>query len=266
MSEFKTAVSDVTPGTVNIRGYSQEEIMRSLSYSDGAFLTIIGRLPDPSEQAITRVVLNSLLDHGWVASTVTAARYVASGNPQFVPAVAGGLLAAGSNTVSPQHARDLIEVALSRQQSEGWDVTTTAEQVVADELAAGRRIPGFGHPVHRDGDFRADVIFETAEEFGRLGPATAMYRAIHSAFVAKTGKTTIPINIDGCLACVGADLGFSANQIVAFALLSVLPGVMAHVIEEIDQGVPLRHVRDGEYIGNPLGALPPSARGGEQTT
>lgn len=42
------------------------------------------------------------------------------------------------------------------------------------------------------------------------------------------------------------------NQTVAFAVLSVLPGLMAHVIEEIETGRPLRFIQDGDYVGEPM--------------
>src|ERR1700680_2767829 len=157
MSEFRTAVSVVEPGRVLIRGSSQAEIIGKLPYADATFLTIFGRLPSASEARLTDAMLTSLLDHGWVASTVTAARYVASGNPQFIPAVAGGILAAGANTLSPEHSFRFIEAALSLTVEQGLSVAQAADKVASDAIASRRRIPGFGHPVHRDGDFRADI-------------------------------------------------------------------------------------------------------------
>jgi citrate synthase len=252
---FRTAVSDVQDGAVVIRGYSQEEIMRTLPYAAATYLTLVGRLPTRAEARLTDAILTSLLDHGFVASTISAARYIASGNPQFVPAVAGGLLAAGENTLSPEHSYELVGHAQVLRREHGWTVEQTARAVVDEVRAAGRRFPGFGHPVHRGGDFRATVLFELAVELGLAGEATELYRAIHAEFVRQTGKTTIPINIDGALACLGMDLGFSAHQTVALALLAVLPGLMAHVIEEIESRVPLRYI-EGEYVGEPARTLP----------
>ncbi len=256
MPPFTTAVSVVQPGRVLIRGYSHEAIMKHLTYSEGTYLTLVGRLPTPEERELVEAMLNSLLDHGWVAATITATRYIASGNPQFVPAVAGGLLAAGSNTLSPEHSFELIHDALARKQANGTDVATTARAIVEEYAARKQRIPGFGHPVHREGDFRAEVLFEIAERLGLEGEATEMYRAIHAAFVEVTGKKGIPINIDGCLACLGMDLGLSAQQVVAIALLAVLPGLMAHAIEEIEQNIPLRYIEDGSYVGEEERLLP----------
>jgi citrate synthase len=256
VSSFKTAISDVEDGRVSIRGYSHEEIIGRLPYASATFLTIVGRLPSQTEARLIDAMLTSLLDHGFVAATVSAARYAASGNPQFVPAVAAGLLAAGQNTLSPEHSYALIAQARGLREKHGWDDRRTAEEIVARSRRERWRLPGFGHPIHRDGDFRAAVLFELAAELGLSGDATALYRAIHEEFVRQTGRTLIPINIDGCLACLGMDLGLSAKQTVAIALLAVLPGLMAHVIEEIDDGIPLRFIADGEYVGEPDRPLP----------
>ena len=254
LPNFQTEVSEVTHGAVNIRGYSHEEIMRELPFASGAFLTMIGRLPDEREVRMFDAILNSLLDHGFVAATISAARYIASGNPQFVPAVAGGLLAAGRNTLSPEHASHLIETAFELQE-EGLSVEESAERIVAEYGERRERIPGFGHPYHKDHDFRSTVLFELAEELGLSGPSVATYRAVHAAFVAKTGKSDIPINIDGCLAALGRDLGLTTNQIVGFALLAVLPGLMAHVEEEIASPATLRWIENGDYVGRELRPL-----------
>lgn len=256
MSEFTTAVSEVREGEVSVRGYSLAEIMSRLPYASSAFLTLVGRLPTAAEARLVDAMMASLLDHGFVASTVTAARYIASGNPEFVPAVAGGLLAAGQNTLSPEHAYDLVGETRRRAAEHGWTNEEAARAIVEDFRREGRRLPGFGHPIHRTSDFRADVLFDLADELGLAGEATSLYRLIHDEFVRQTGKSGIPINIDGCLACLGMDLGLSAQQTVAIALLGVLPGLMAHVAEEIEEGVPLRYITDGEYIGEEHRDLP----------
>ena len=253
--EFATRVSSVEPGRVLIRGYSHEEVMRQVPFAEAAFLTIIGRLPSPREAKVVGVMLVSLLDHGFVAATVSAARYIASGNPELVPAVAGGLLAAGRNTLSPEHSYQLIRSALDLRAERGLTVSAAADAVVAERRAAGQRIPGLGHPVHKSGDFRAEVLFQIADEHEVSGEALAMLRAIQAAVVRQTGRTNPPINIDGCLAAIGMDLGITARQVTTLALIAVMPGLAAHVIEEIEEGRPLRFI-EGGYAGEPYRPLP----------
>jgi citrate synthase len=256
MTGFKTAVSEVGDGWVSIRGYRHDEIIGRVPAASATFLTLVGRLPTNAEARLVDAMLTSLLDHGFVAATVAAARYAASGNPQLVPAVAAGLLAAGQNTLSPEHAYELIAEARELRAANGWDDQRTAAAIVERARAQGRRLPGFGHPVHRGTDFRATVLFELADDLGLSGDASSLYRAIHAEFVRASGKEEIPINIDGCLACLGMDIGLSASQTVAIALLAVLPGLMAHVIEEIEDGVPLRYIENGSYVGESERPLP----------
>jgi citrate synthase len=258
--EWQTKISRVLPGKVIIRGYSHEDLIGSRPYADGVFLTLIGRLPTPEESRMTDALLSSLYDHGFVAASVLAARYCASGNPQLIPATAAGLLTAGANTISPQHTCHFIDTAQALMQREGLSVEETARRIVVDARAKKQRIPGFGHPTHKGEDFRATKLWQIAEECGFIGDRTRLYQAVHAEFVRSTGKSGICINVDGALACIMLEMGLKPLQMVAIASLAVLPGIMAHVIEEIEEGVPLRVIRDEgmDYLGEPERALPPA--------
>jgi citrate synthase len=255
--EWSTKISRVLDGTVLIRGYSHEALI-GRSYAEGVYLTLRGELPDPAQLRMTEALLGSLLDHGFVAASVLAARYCASGNPQVIPAAAAGLLTAGSNTISPQHGAQFIEEAHALMRRESLTIEQTAERVVTDVRASRRRIPGYGHPTHKDGDFRATKLWSIAGECGFVGEKTRLYQAIHREFVHVTGKRGLSINVDGALACIMTEMGFRPLQMVAIAALAVLPGILAHVIEEIEEGKPLRIVRDEDqsYLGQPERALP----------
>ena len=206
-------------------------------------------------------MLMSLLDHGFVAASVLAARYAASGNPQLVPGTAAGLLTAGSNTISPQHSAEFLENALKMMRADGLSLEETARRVVAKVRAEKRRIPGLGHPTHKGDDFRATQLRRIAAENGFLGDKIRMFEAIHAEFLRATGKQGICINVDGMLGAIMSEMGFRPMQMAAVALLAVLPGIMAHVIEEIEEGKPLRIVRDEDcdYLGPAERAVP--ARG-----
>jgi citrate synthase len=248
---FTTRISNVLPNKILIRGYPQQEIIGNLSFAEGFFLTIKGRLPKQNEKAMLEALLNALLDHGFIAASISGARYIASGNPQFIPAVAGGLLAAGANTISPQHSAEFINEAYNLMTGEKLTIEETAKKVVDKCLKEKRRIPGFGHPVHKDFDIRAVRLRELAEKYGLLGEKTKLYEAIHKEFLNQTRKKGIPINVDGMMAAIMNELGFDPLEMVAVAALAVLPGIMAHAIEEIKEGVPIRVIPDmiSEYVG-----------------
>jgi len=256
--EWQTKISRVMEGKVIIHGYSHEGLIGDHSYAEGVFLTLRGELPTPQEARMMDGMLMSLLDHGFVAASVLAARYAASGNPQLVPGTAAGLLTAGSNTISPQHSAEFLDNAVRMMRDEKISMEDVAKRVVAKVRAEKRRIPGLGHPTHKGDDFRATKLRAIAAENGFLGDKIRMFEAIHAEFLRSTGKQGICINVDGMLGAIMSEMGFRPLQMAAVALLAVLPGIMAHVIEEIEEGKPLRIVRDEEndYLGKPERPLP----------
>jgi citrate synthase len=261
-SEWTTAVSAVLPDNkVLIRGYSHEAIIEAMPHSDAVFLTLRGELPNPAESRMFNALLNSLLDHGFVAASVVAARYIASGNPQFIPAVAGGLLSAGRNTINPEDALRFIRDCHERQVNLGVSVEEAASLIAEDIIATRSRIPGIGHPTHRGYDFRAKALRQIAVECGFFDEPAVLYECIHAEFVRKKQLEHIPINVDGMMACVANAMGFSEMEVAAIAALAVLPGLMAHVIEEIREGPPLRHIAPAvsTYTGAPERVLQPTA-------
>ena len=256
--EWATQISRVMEGKVIIRGYSHEGLIGDYSYAEGVFLTLRGELPTKQEGAMMDAMLNSLLDHGFVAASVLAARYTASGNPQLVPGTAAGLLTAGSNTISPQHSAEFLDNAVKMMRDEKISMEEAAKRVVANVRAAKKRIPGLGHPTHKGDDFRARKLRQIAADNGFLGDKIKMFEAIHAEFLRSTGKSGICINVDGMLGAIMSEMKFRPMQMAAVALIAVVPGIMAHVIEEIEEGKPLRIVRDEEndYLGQPERPLP----------
>jgi citrate synthase len=256
--EWATKISRVMQGKVIIHGYSHEDLIGHYSYADGVFLTLRGELPTPQESRMMDAMLNSLLDHGFVAASVLAARYAASGNPQLVPGTAAGLLTAGSNTISPQHSAEFLDNAIKRMKSENLSLEQTAVKIVAEVRSQKKRIPGLGHPTHKGDDFRTTRLRQVAKDNGFLGDKITMFEAIHAEFLRSTGKQGICINVDGMLGAIMSQMGFRPMQMAAVALIAVVPGIMAHVIEEIEEGKPLRIVRDEEcdYMGKAERAVP----------
>lgn len=252
MKEWRTKISVVEDNKVLIHGYSHKDLIGKISHASGVFLTLRGRLPTKNEEEMTDALLNCALDHGFVASSVLAARYVASGNPSFVSAVAGGLLAAGSNTINPSHSADFINSAHTRMMNDKLTIGDTAKKIVSEMKIKKLRIPGLGHPTHKGIDFRAEKLKEIAIKCGFFDEKGLLYEEIHAEFQRTSGKNNIPINVDGMMACIMNSMGFDPLDMTAIACLSVLPGVMAHVIEEIKEGKVLRYIHpdESEYIGH----------------
>jgi citrate synthase len=257
---WRTSIGFAGENEILVRGYPLEELIGNVSYSEGVMLALKGRMPSEPEKSVLDAVLVCLLDHGFISATVPAARFVASANPSVQAGVAAGVLAMGQNAVSPAHACALIDDALARRDA-GADPDDVAAAIVTEYRSDKRRLPGFGHPSHTDGDPRAVRIEEVAAEAGFVSARLDMYKRIHGEFVRQSGRTDIPINIDGMMAAVLPEMGFTPDEITVLAMLSYLPGIAAHVLEEINDGVPLRIIppTTSAYDGPPRRSLDQAA-------
>ena len=92
-------------------------------------------------------------------------------------------------------------------------------------------MPGFGHPVHKPVDPRAERILELADERGVSGPHVALARAFHEAVTEGRGKP-ITMNVSMPIAAVMLDLDFPPAAVKGVPLLARTASLIAHLIEE----------------------------------
>src|SRR5262249_19568753 len=96
---------------------------------------------------------------------------------------------------------------------------------------AGDKVAGFGHPVHRPVDPRAERILELADERAVSGLHVARARALREAVAAVWDKP-LPMNVAMAIAAVMLDLGFSVDAVKAIPILARTAGLLAHLAEE----------------------------------
>ena len=65
---------------------------------------------------------------------------------------------------------------------------SVTEQMARDIKSSGGKAPGFGHPVHRPLDPRAERILEMADKRGVSGPHVALARHFRDAVAKAWGK------------------------------------------------------------------------------
>jgi len=237
---WQTKISYADAKTCLIRGYPLEEIIANLTYTETLYLTLRGELPMEQETRLLNAVLCSIPDHQFVSSTAPAARFTASAFPDSpIPGIATGILTMGSYTVSPQDSADFINRSYEIMISRNLSIKEVAIEIVGDLIKNKKRIPGFGHPTYRKIDPRAEALKKVAQECGFWREKSQLYEAIHTEFIRVTTKE-IPLNIDGMMACVLNEMGFDPLEMAGISAVSYMCGIIAHVVEEIKEGVPLR--------------------------
>src|SRR5213078_1477407 len=102
--------------------------------------------------------------------------------------------------------------------------------------ASGGKLPGFGHPVHRPLDPRAERILELADARGVSGPNVRLARLLRDAVAEAWGKE-LTMNVSMPIAAVMLDLGFSSTAVKAVPILARTAGLLAHLAEEQQQPI-----------------------------
>jgi citrate synthase len=111
--------------------------------------------------------------------------------------------------------------------------------VLDEEKAANRRVPGFGHRYHSN-DPRTAALFALAKQAGVSGLFIDAARAIERRF-AVSGKK-LPMNVDGALGAILAQLGFVPEVMNGIFMIARTPGLIAHVFEEQTRQPPMRRI------------------------
>ncbi|MCK5128054.1 MAG: citryl-CoA lyase [candidate division Zixibacteria bacterium] len=244
MNEDKwlTAISDIGPGRIRVRGYDIVEMMGKLSFAQSIYLVLRGELPDEKETRMMDAILISSIDHGVSPPSILGAlNTVSSGNP-LNAAVAAGVLAIGDTHggAIEQSARILQEWVAKK-----GDIDQIAVELVSDLCVNNNRMPGLGHLLHKT-DPRTVKLFELADELEFSGRHTALAKAIEKEFEKVKGKK-LPINIDGAIAAVISDMGFDWRIGKGFFIMSRVPGMIAHAYEEMTTQKPLRNLSNPNY-------------------
>src|SRR5258705_11918731 len=85
---WKTSLSAVSPNKILIRGYRVQDLMAHCSFGDIIYLTFKGELPAGNEGRIIETIMVSSTGHSFLAPSMDATRFVASGGLPLQAAVA----------------------------------------------------------------------------------------------------------------------------------------------------------------------------------
>jgi citrate synthase len=256
---WQSALTSIAPNTILIRGYPVDEMMGRLSFAEAVYLLLMGELPSPAIGRMLNAVLVSSLDHGVTPPSTLAARNVATSGAPLKDSVAAGILAFG-----PHHGGDIescmrfLDTGLSLVRN-GATMQQSAETLADSCLKDGQTPPGFGHRFHTR-DPRAARLFQMALELELEGEHIRMIRAIERVLDARKEEhgRQLPVNVDGAIAAISADLGFAYELGNAIFLISRLPGLIAHAHEERIRHPPMRQLdpKDHDYDGSGERRLP----------
>lgn len=262
--QWATGLTSIEPNRILIRGYRLDELMGRANFSESIYLLFTGEFPSPSISRLIDAMLVSFVDHGATPPSTLASRNAATTGASLRGAVAAGVLGFGRHHGGDSLAcRAMLDEGLARLRN-GEDLGVVAETQVAGLVTAGDiPPPGFGHRYHTT-DPRAVRLLQVAHELEVDDEYTRLIRALERALAAHPdlADASLPVNIDGAIAAVCGDVGLPPEVADALLVISRVPGLAAHALEEVAREHPMRVIdpTSHTYDGPSERRLPPRGK------
>jgi len=257
--KWKSSITSIAPGEILIRGYPVEELMVKSDFASMLYLMVKGELPGKEEKMLLNAMLIASVDHGPTPPSAIACRVATSGGAALSASVAAGVLAIN------RHHGGAIESCMEILQNTQKEIEKkefSPEEVVKNVLSTlkkeGKRLPGFGHRFHKI-DPRAEKLLKLAKEQKEIkGNFIKLAEIFYNELKESTGKS-LPLNVDGAIAVVMSELGFSPQMGNGIFIAGRVVGLIAHSLEEQNRMKPMRlfNPLDWEYDGPPRREVKP---------
>jgi citrate synthase len=230
-------ISQAWPDRVEVRGRDlTSDLMGRLGFTEYFHLLLTGREPTEDQRYFLDLLLVAIAEHGMMPTNVAARMTLAADPGSLQGAVAAGILGCGPVILgTAEECARLLESAQAKVAA-GGDAPAVANEMAGAVEASGAKLPGFGHPVHRPLDPRAERILELADERGVSGPHVLLARCFRDAAAEAWGKP-LTMNVSMPIAAVMLDLGFPAAAVKAVPILARTAGLLAHLTEEQQQPI-----------------------------
>ena len=183
----------------------------------------------------------SAAEHGLNSSTFTA-RIVASTGADCGAALSAavGALSGPLHGGAPAYVKPMLEEVAKTGDAEAW---------VADALATGKRIMGFGHRIYRAEDPRSRILKRTAQELGsdQVEVAEKLEQAALKALQERHPERVLATNVEYYSAVVLDVAEIPPPLAPAMFACSRVAGWSAHILEQKRTGRLFRP--SARYVG-----------------
>jgi citrate synthase len=214
----RTRIARARPDGVEVRGRDlTRDLMGRLTFTEYFHLLLTGEEPTEEQCFFLDLVLVAIAEHGLMPANVAARMTLAADPGSLHGAVAAGILGAGPVVLGASEE-------CARLLAAGGD----PKEIVRGLRESGRKVPGFGHPVHKPVDPRAERILELADERGVSRRHIALARALRD-------EVQLTMNVAMPIAAVVLDLGFPPVTAKAVPILARTAGLLAHLAEEREE-------------------------------
>jgi citrate synthase len=205
------------------------ELIGHMSFTDYIMFHFFGTEPTELQRQVVDAVLVCIMEHGMTPSAV-ASRVTYLGAPESLQgAVAAGLLGAGSRFVG---TADESAALLKRIADKPKAERAAEAQAIADEFTQAKKfLPGYGHPIHVNGDPRVIRLDEVARAAGAKGEYIDAMYLLGDAIKKASGKNIV-INVNAAIGAVLLEANIPPTIARGFNLIARCAGLVGHLLEE----------------------------------
>ncbi len=235
--QASTSISTADASSITVRGKDLcGDLMGQIGFTSYFHLLVTGKEPDETQIYFLDLLLVAIAEHGLVPTNQAARMTYAADPDSLQAAVAAGILGCGTVVLGTSELCGKYLGETRNKLGAATEDQAALESIVADIRASGGKIPGFGHPLHKPVDPRAERIFELAESRGVAGDYCRLARATATAVHKVWGKP-LTLNVSMAIAAVLLDLGFPQAMIKAIPILARTASLLAHLAEERERPI-----------------------------
>lgn len=202
---------------------------------------------DAKRARMLEAIIVASIDHGATPPSAQATLIASSVRASYETAVAQGVGAITDvHGGAGEKAAEFFLQCAAEAEAGRRGLEEAARTIIRRYIQEGRRVEGLGHRVHTR-DPRRDVLWALAAENGLAGPCVAVSR-IAEDMVREVRGLSLPINVDGVIGAIIADMGLAPALAKALFIIGRTMGLSAHYFEEIATQPPMRSIVFSEAV------------------
>lgn len=233
-----SAIATSDAHSITIRGKDLcGDLIGKMNFADFYFFLLTGETPNAEQSFFINATLVTIAEHG-LTPTSQAARMTYDADPAALQgAVAAGILGAGSVVMGTSEltGRFLHEI-IAGARDQGRSLETVALEKLAQLREARKTVPGYGHPLHSEGDPRTHRLLALARERGVAGAYVDALVTVERLIPQVYGRT-LPANASGAIPAVLLDVGFPLGAMKGIPILARTAGLLGHLHEEASRPI-----------------------------
>ena len=206
---------------------------------------------------ILEAMIVASVDHGVTPPSAQATIIAATVRAPYEVAIAQGISAITDvHGGAGAKAAIFFKKCAKLMKEKEIELSDAVQEMITIYMKEGKRIQGLGHRFHTK-DPRRDALWTKAEEVGITGECIQISKIVSNVFRRVRG-INLPINVDGVIGSIVADMGLNPKIAKAVFIYGRIAGLSAHYFEEIASQPQMRRINFSEavYRGKKIRKLP----------